>query len=418
VKAIKILLSISMALFFGIAVQGATGLNAYAVAGTVLAFNAVLPYVVKDIQHYAFMATSVISPDVSLISDYAGDHKGELFRKMVFGMEAARHLTIQPDIKDETPLINLKVTKGLRPYNNRVQSESQIQYAQRKLKTGLGKKELEVDPQSYRGTYLSKYMDPSAFSRKIPFEQFTNEAILEEFGTEINESVVYYGLHPDRFATFDAGAVYAVGALIKFANSGIFDYYRVVTLTEAGQSPTTHAAKFLKITDRAISDGFQIHLLEDIAASRLAQTVVGEIDNATRKAVASFLKVFRALPTPYRTKTNYAYCSFDTFDLLIDDMREIEQYTVTDSSTNMIQESAIYVPGTNRKLIAQACGWLGASERIIVTQRENMIFGCDLLSDANQIRTIDEMWTTQMGLLFNPGFNYALTEAVAINDRD
>lgn len=416
-KAIKLLFSLFFALFLGTAVEGTLGLNAYAVAGGLIAAGSIMPMISQEFKNYAFMA---ISPDVSLISDYAGDHKGDLFRKMVFGMEAARHLTIQPDIKDEMPLINLKVTKGLRPYNNRVQGESELQYAQRKLKTGLGKKELEVDPQAYRGTYLSKYMDPSAFSRKIPFEQFTNEAIIEEFGTEINESVVYYGLHQDRFATFDAGAVYAVGALIKYATSGIFDYYRVVTLTEAGQTPVTHAAKFLKINDRAISDGFQIHIIEDIAAGRLTEVTVGEITNAVDgvKAVDSFLNVFRTLPTPYRSKTNYAYCSFDTFDLLIDDMRELEKYTVTDSSTNIIQENAIYVPGANRKLIAQACGWMGASERIIITQRENMIMGCDLLSDANQIRTMENMWTAEMGLLFNPGFNYALSEAVAINDRD
>jgi hypothetical protein len=415
VKTIKILFSVFMALFIGTAVQSTLGLNAFAVAGGILAMGAILPYVMQDAKQLAFMA---LSPDVSLISDYAGDHKGELFRKMVFGMEAARHFTIQPDIKDETPLINLKVTKGLRPYNPRTQFESEVQYAQRKLKTGLGKKELEVDPQAYRGTYLSKYMDPSAFSKRIPFEQFTMEAIIEEFGTEINESVAFYGLHKDRFVAYDVAAVYAVGSLVRFTVSGVVNYYRVGTLTVAGETPVTHPAKFVNVNARAISDGLQIHIAEAISAGELVQTTVGTINNTTVKAVNSFLKVFRALPTPYRSKTNYALCSFDTFDFLIDDMRELEKYTVTDSSTNIIMENAIYVPGSNRKLIAQAAGWLGTSKRIIVTQKENLIMGCDLLSDANNITTNPTLWTTEMGLLFNPGFNWALSDAVAINDVD
>jgi hypothetical protein len=115
---------------------------------------------------------------------------------------------------------------------------------------------------------------------------------------------------------------------------------------------------------------------------------------------------------------NYAYMSYDTFDLLNDDLDEKQKYTVTDPSTNQVMDMALYVPGTNRKLIAVACGWMGDSERIIVTQKENVIIGCDLLSDANQINTNTNLWTIEMGLLFNVGVNFALMDAVAYNDRD
>lgn len=416
-KAIKIIFGVFMALFIGVAVETTLGLNAYAVAGALSASSYVLPYVVPNLAGMTFMA---VSPDVSKIAGYAGDHRGDLFRKMLFGMEAAKHLTVLPNVKDRTPLLSLQVTKGLRPYNSNKQFESSLEYNKRMLVTGLGKKELKVDVQKYRDTYLSKYLDPSAHSKKIPFAQFTNEAIIEEFGEEINESVIYYGLDKSRFTPWTSGLVSAVGDLVVFTPSGASaaNYYEVVTITTAGESPATAPAKYVDVTSRAVADGFQVLINEAITDGDLTATTVGEIDNATVFAVAAFKTVYRALDNAYRRKTAFAYCSFNTFDLLTDDIEEKQKYTVTDPSTNEVMEHAIYVPGTNQKLIAVACGWMGDSERIIVSPKENMILGCDILSDANKIAINPDLWEDEMGLLFNPGVNFALAAAVAINDRD
>jgi hypothetical protein len=359
-----------------------------------------------------------LTPDLSLIAGYAGDHQGELFKKMVLGMEAAQHLTILPNVKDQTPLINLRTTKGLRPHTPTPLFESELQYAKRTLTTGLGKKEFLLDPQRYRNTYLSKYMGASANDTRIPFEQFTNEVIVDEFADEINTDVIYFGRDKSRFTVLDPAIINAAGAL-RFVDvsANQRDYYVVVTTTTAGDSPSNAAAKFLKINGRAVSDGLQIHIVEAIAAGKAAVTV-GEINNSTVFAIDAIQKVYRSLDPAYRKVTNYAYMSYDTFDLLNDDLDEKQKYTVTDPSTNQIMDMALYVPGTNRKLIAVACGWMGASERIIVTQKENVIIGCDLLSDANQINTKPNLWTIEMGLLFNVGVNFALMDAVAYNDRD
>lgn len=360
-----------------------------------------------------------VSPDVSAIAGYAGDHKGELFRTMLLGMEVANHVTILPNVKDQTPLIQLKVTKGLRPYNSKKQFESQLKYEKRTLKTGLGKKELTVDVQGYRDTYLSKYLGQSAHDRIIPFAQFTNEAIIEEFGTEINESVPFFGLDKSRFAAFNAGTVYNAGDLVISPDSeGNSSYWEANATTTAGESPVTTPAKWDNVNARAVADGLKILIDEAITDTELTEVAVGQIDNTSVFAVDSFKKVYRTIPKAYRRNVCYAYCSFDTFDLLEDDMEDKQKYTVTDPSTGRPMENAQYVPGTGRKLIAVACGWMGDSERIIVTPKENIIFGCDIMSDANKIKFNPELWEDEMGLLFNPGINWANSEAMAINDRE
>jgi hypothetical protein len=145
---------------------------------------------------------------------------------------------------------------------------------------------------------------------------------------------------------------------------------------------------------------------------------VGEINNSSVYAIAGVKTVYRTLDPAYRAQECVALMSYDTFDLLNDDIAAKQQYTVTDPAIVTAGQNAVYVPGTGRKLLAVACEFMGASERIIVTPKSNVILGCDLLSDANQINTNTNLWTIEMGLLFNVGVNFALMDAVAYNDRD
>ena len=360
------------------------------------------------------------SPVVSALSTYAGEHVGDLFKKMVNGMEASRHLTVLPNVKDTAPLIKLLVTGGTRPFNSGTQFESALEYSDRKLVTGVAKKELLVDPEQYRGTYLSKYMGAGANADVVPFEAFTNEQIVSMFGSELNDEVIYYGVDKSNFVAFDAGDTYAAGDYITFTPSGdsVVSYYVGLATTLAAESPTTHPAKWQKINARAVASGLKFHLDAAITASAITPTTVGAINNTSVFALASVRKVYQDLPVAYRKGTTMAYMSFGTFDLLTADVEaQLSKYTEMDLASSMGLENAIYVPGTNRKLIAVAASWMGDSERIICTPKENVILGCDLLGDANEIRTNANLWTLEMGLKFNLGVNFAVTEAIACNDR-
>lgn len=414
-KSLKFIFGLVAVLFLGTAIASETGMNPLAVSATILGAGYALPYLVTMPEGIALMA---VSPDVTLIAGYAGDHKGDLFKRAVFGMEAARAFTVMPNVKDQTPLLNLVVSKGLRPYDGQKQMESELKYGKRTLKTGLGKKELAIDVQKYRNTYLSKYLDPSANSKRIPFPQFTNEAIIDEFGEEINESVPFFGLDKSRFSVLVPGNVNAAGTLCYVDTNGTRDYYVVLTTTTAGDTPSNAAAKFQKINGRAVADGLQIQIEEAITSTELAEVTVGQIDNSTVYATEAFKTVFRSLPAAYRSKVHVALCSYNTFDLLQDDIEEKQKYTVTDPSTNQPMDNVIWVPGTSKKLMAIACGFMGESERIIVTQKTNLVMGTDLESDANQIKINPDLWTDEMGLLMNVGFNWALSDDFAINDRD
>lgn len=361
------------------------------------------------------------SPDVSALSTYAGAHVGDLFKKMVNGMEAARHFTVLPNVKDTAPLIKLLISGGVRPFNSGTQFESALEYSDRKLVTGVAKKELLVDPEQYRGTYLSKYMGASANADVIPFEQFTNEQIVAMFGSELNDEAIFFGQDKANFVAFDSGDTYAAGDLITFTPSGdsVVSYYVALDTTTAGQSPTSAAAKWSKINARAVTNGIKFHLDAAITAGSIVETATGAINNSSVYALDAVREVYRALPTAYRKGAVYAYMGYNNFDLLTDDIEaRISKYTALDLPSELGLENAVYVPGTNRKLIAVAASWMGDSNRIICTPKENMILGCDLLGDANEIRTNQNLWTLEMGLKFNLGVNFAVTEAIAVNDQD
>ncbi len=412
------MLSLTAVLFLGTAIAGETGWNPITVSASIAAAGYALPYLTTVPSGMMLMA---VSPDVealNAIKAYAGDHKGDLLTRAVFGLEAARVFTVMPNVKDQTPIINLVVTKGLRPYDGQKQMESELKYGKRTLVTGLGKKELAIDVQKYRNTHLSKKLGGSAHDKTIPFAQRTNEAIIDEFGEEINESVPYFGLNKSRFTELNPAIVNAAGAL-RFVDTGnTRNYYIVVTTTTAGDTVASAPAKFQKINGRAVADGLQIQIEEAITSTELTETTIGEIDNSTVFAVAAFKTIFRTLPAAYRSKVHVALCSYNTFDLLQDDIEEKQKYTVTDPSTNQPMDNAIWVPGTSKKLMAVACGFMGESERIIVTQKENLVLGTDLESDANQIKTNPDLWVDEMGLLLNIGVNWGLSDDVALNDRD
>lgn len=417
-KSLKFILSALFALMIGTALQ-ADATTTLAVSGVIVGAGYVMPYLVDLPKGLSFMAVSPNVADLNAITAYAGDHKGSLFKRAVFGLEAANVFTVLPNVKDQTPLIDVMSTNGLRPYDSKKQLESELKYGKRTLKTGLGKKELVLDVQKYRNTHLSKYMGRSANDPKIPFAQTANEVIIDGFGSEINDNVPYFGLDKSRFTAFSAAATYAAGDLITHLDTnGNTSYFIALASTSAGEDPLDTPAKWEKINGRAVADGLQIQIEEAITATELTEVTVGQIDNSSVFAIAAFKKVFRSLPAPCRKKVNYALCSYNTFDLLEDDMEEKQKYTVTDPSTGRVMDNAQYVPGTGRKLIAIPCGFMGDSERIIVAQKENLVLGTDLLSDANQININNDLWEREMGLLMNIGFNWVLSDELAINDRD
>ncbi|MNF00557.1 hypothetical protein D3C80_1994010 [compost metagenome] len=60
---------------------------------------------------------------------------------------------------------------------------------------------------------------------------------------------------------------------------------------------------------------------------------------------------------------------------------------------------------------------MNTSSRLITTPKENLLLGCDLLSDLNKINTVPALWTMQVGIAFGIGFQIRDLEAIKVNDQ-
>lgn len=371
------------------------------------------------------ITTSTIQPDVTAIADYAGDHVGDLFATIVNRMNLEQQgITVIQNMQADGQLIKLSIGNGIRPYNGGEQYESAISYSKRKLRMGSVKKEILIDTKKYKRTWLAKYQRVGANPPEIPFAEFTLNEAAKKFGSEILGNLVFNGLHEDRFAEFDAAATYAVGDLIKVSEAtGKDQFYICITITTAGQSPTTTPAKWTNMTSKAATDGFKV-LIDELIADSFAETTIGVINNTSIFALASFRKLARSLDQAVWDDPDmkiYQYCSLTDFFLLQDDVEDkLAKYTVFDLTTNEPVQNAMYLPGTNNKVIVIAVNWLNGSRRILTTYEGNLHFGTNLMSDANEIATKPNLWTLGLGMLMDLGFQIADDDSkvLVLNDQD
>lgn len=354
------------------------------------------------------IAIENIQPDVSALNDYAGEHQTDIFASVVskLNMEGMM-FSIVYNLTSDTPLIKLTWGDGIRPYNGGEQYESDLAYSKRKIKIGSAKKETLLDAKKYKKTYLAKYLKPGSNTPEIPFAQYTFSEFTKKFGSEIKGNLIFKGIHEDRFEEFDAGATYAVGDLVKVSEAtGKDGFWQCAVITTAGQSPATTPASWTNVTRRAATDGFEI-ILDELIDGGFAETTVGVINNSSVYALASFRKLARAMDDAVWEDEDMKivqYCSLTDLQLLQDDVEDkLSKYTVYDLNTNQPVMNAMYLPGTNNKVIVMAVNWLSGSRRIITTVSGNLYFGVNLIDDVNKLATKPNLWTLGVGVMMDLG---------------
>lgn len=351
-----------------------------------------------------------ISPDVAAINDYVGEHTTDLFASVVskLNLEASMFSMVY-NLTSDTPLIKLAWGDGIRPYNAHEQYESALSYSKRKIKIGSAKKEALLDAKKYKKTYLAKYLRPGSNTPEIPFAQFTMAEFSKKFGSEIKGNLIFEGIHQDRFAEWLVGTAYTVGQYVVVTDpngAGFDQYYECILNSTAGDIPASNPTKFKNVTSKAATDGFNI-ILKELIAGGFTQTAVGAINNTSVFALATFKALARGIDDAVWEDEDMKivqYCSLTDLQLLQDDVEDkLSKYTVYDLATNQPQMNAMYLPGSNNKVIVMAENWLSGSRRIITTVSGNLYFGCNLVDDVNQIATDPKLWTLGIGAIMDLG---------------
>jgi len=352
------------------------------------------------------------SPDISALAAYSGRYEKSLFSTLVNSLDAVSDVTLIQDVKHTLNLTKLRAGDGARPYSATFQGTgTDLQYTNRKLVVELGKRDLEIEPMKYRSSFMAEQLSRGVNALEIPYAAYVWEQIVKELAAEINDKTIYFGFDKSTAAAYSAATTYSVGDYITFTGTnGITDYYKCISATTAGQSPTTHAAKWQKVNAEAICVGFAKLIADAITANSLTPVATGAITDAD--AYGQFTEMYRSLPVAYQKAGVNIYGSFDSVYALQDDFEsKVSKYTERDPATG-----EIYLAKTNRKCKVVAASWMGSSGRLIATPKENLLIGTDLLSDLNKIRTKENLRTLEVGIDFALGTQIRDLDAIRVNN--
>lgn len=419
-KVFSILSLFIFSVLLGNVVSAYTGMSP---AITVPSIGSLVVFSSKFVHQGVFAYSSA---DLSEISRYANQFQKKLIATLVNGLDIFSDIMVMPNVKTSMKLPKLTVGDGFRPYSGSTEFQSgDVVYGDRELKVSAGKREILIDPEDYRNTYLSQILSAGSGARekKIPFAQFLWDQVIKSTQREVNDEVAYFGFDKSDATAYSGAATYNAGDYITYTQNNVLHYFLCLSNTSAGESPDSAVAKWQKVTARAVVPGLKKVIEDEIIAGNLAEITIGVIDNATNYAHESILSMFRAADVSYKKSGIITHCSYTDWELLLDDLKTQFQYTVTDIS-RIMQNGMLPLPLTEGKCFVKPATWLGSSRRLIneplstiAGKGANLHIGTDLMSDLNQIATKENLWTLEAGIKAVLGFQIADLDAIWVNDQ-
>jgi hypothetical protein len=371
--------------------------------------------VIENYSHVPNGASLITAADVSALAAFPGKYERQLFSTMINSMDIVKDITVMPNVKKKINLTKLKIKKGVRPYSGTHEPDTgDFIYTPRVLEVKVGKRDILIDPEDYRNTWMAEEAGAGSGASKktIPFEQYVWAEVMKALGAELNDETAYFGLDLSALTVevWGAGDTYAAGEYVTFGSPT--RWYKVLANTNAAESPTTHPAKYKDITAIVIAKGLGTIIAEEITAANLAATATGAItDGATAKA--AFKKLFRSHTDVYKGAGLVTFCSWTDYEFLLDGLSENTKYTNPDGSP----VGQLYLPETGKKNLIKPVTWMNGSRRLICTPAQNLIMGTDLLSDLNDIKTIEDVYTLKTGIKFTIGFQIRDLSALRVGDQ-
>lgn len=400
-------------------VSNFTGLNPFVATGAV----ATLAYFGKPAMNNGYLYDSI---DLSAISRYAHQFQRKLITTLMTGLDIASDIMVMPNVKSSMKLPKLTVGKGWRPFSSSTEFKTNNEvYSDRELKVDVGKREILIDPEEYRHTYLSLMLSAGSGANKmeIPFAQYLWDEVIKKVQNEINQETAYFGFDKTSAAQWLVGTAYTAGNKVFQTVNGVVEYFEAQGATTGDDPATDDGTNWLNVTARAVVPGIESVILAAITASEISPVVLGSVTTAA-EALTAFRAIFRSMPVPYKNYGVIVHASYTDTEFLLDGIEDkLSKYTTPDVST-MMAAGLIPIPGTDGKGWAKPASWLGSSRRLIaepmndmLKKGENLVMGTDLLSDFNEITTNKNLWTLEAGIKGVLGFQISDTEAIRVGDQ-
>lgn len=410
-NVMMLVVGVMLTLFLTAFVAKAAGAPQYALplAGVVLA-GSLVPRG-KGLAFYA------VSTDLSQIMKYTTQNVRFLIRRFYNSLAIANDITLVSNVKTSIPLPLLYVEGQARPYDgNFAPGAGDVNYGHRELIVGDFQRDILLDPHQFRLTYLAGFRGAGegATNQNIPFAQYTNQAVIDQLAAQLNNTAAFFGLGKSAFTAYSDTKAYAVGEKISYkVKDGSIHYYTVKTATAAGDTPEGAAAKFTLADNLAIMEGLGTKMFADRTASVLKHVAATGAPTAT-DAFKQAISVFRTLPLHVRQNYNDVslYAAPDVVDMIGDSFGDnIQKYTSADGKLSVL-------PRTDGRCKIVSASWMAGSKAMVVSPKQNLYLGTDLLSDLADINVVKDVYKIKYGMKGVIGSNYGDPDAIAISDQN
>lgn len=354
-KGMKLLLGVALYFVLGTFIASAAGFGQASMIGGLVAVG--IASVPMDLA-----GSFVSTPTISALAAYGGKYEKKLFSTLRNNIDLISDTQVIPGIKNKLNLTKLTVGAGVRAYREQFDAaDGDLTYTPRVISVELLKRDIQINPLKYRETWMSELMKPGVNPQDLPFAQYVYEQVVKQIGSEIND-----------------------GSYLAVKGAG----------TSVGTS----------------FDGLGTIIANEITGNGIVPVATGAI--SASNAVAAFEMMMRSMPVAYRNNGFDIFCSFGNWDNYQSDYRDKYGKYIEPNS-----DGYFFIDSTKRKVKITPATWMGSSNRLIASPKENIITGVDAVGDFDKIHVETEFELLKLRLLFAIGSQIRDLGALKVNDQ-
>lgn len=385
---------------------------AHAVLGIDMAAAAVgmtaIAFFTPTIEGSLMMAATT---DVDAIAKWAGMYSKKMLNQMLNGLDIMKDLKADRLVTRHGKLLpKFEAFGGMRPLDVNVEENGRAErkFSGRKLYVYDMMKLFKIVPeeQGLLDSFMSDMIAPGA--KQIPFAQWVWQKEMEKLASEINDNF-YLQVRKSNTADYNAGTTYGVGDYIKFTDD---NYYRCIDATTAGQSPVSHAAKWVLVNHLVSFDGFAKIIADEITASNITGIVTGAISNSN--ALDKIELMYKDLTIAHRNAGGVVRVSYDVYEKYLTHEKTVYPNVLDQKMGDMVK--TIY--GSGGKWVIKPATWMGTSQRIIFdVKAENLVVGTNITATPGVTKTVETLHGYKSVAKWLLGCQISDLEVLYVNDQ-
>lgn len=334
--------------------------------------------------------------DAAALTAAKGKNDAQLYSTALLGTRWYNVYGKRTNVKSTLDFTRLKITAGLAPYQSKFRGNtngSGLKYSGRKLTVTKWDRDIEIDASDFLETWMGEMQNGKY---DLPFPAYTLKQYELALAAEFTEFGAYWGLGPDAYPAYNAGTAYTANSdsagLMKLENAnGDMEYWKCISTTTAGQTPTSHPAKWKLDNARAAVKGVNAILKEIIAEPNSEITPLALGAHTSSNAYSHALALYRSLPEQFKGMEMELQISVGLAEKIADELSTLNQYNI-----KSLDDLPAYLPKTNKKLKIEIMdNMIGSNRMIITTPGNNVHVGVNFEADMVSVKFVDTTKATQ-----------------------